>query len=109
MRPPGLGSPRSIARSLAAGPGPGDADGARPAGVGRVEAATAVCVLTVFAALAARNLDLPVRWDEALTFLRFAAGSIWTTLSDHSRPSNHVLHSLAVQAARQSLSPSRRP
>ena len=94
---------RPIARSLTAEPGPGDADGARPAGIGRIEAATAVCVLTVFAALAARNLDLPVRWDEAHTFLRFAAGSIWTTLSDYSRPGNHVLHSLAVQAARQFL------
>ena len=94
---------RPIAHSLAAEPGPGDADGARPAGIGRVEAATAVCVLTVFAALAARNLDLPVRGDEARTFLWFTAGSIWTTLSDYSAPNNHVLHSLAVQAARRLL------
>ena len=94
---------RPIARSLATEPGPDDTDGARPAGSGRVEAATAVCVLTVFVALAVRNLDMPVRWDEASTFMKHAAGSIWTTLSDYSKPGNHVLHTLAVQAARRLL------
>ena len=87
---------RSIARLLAAGPDIGDRRAAR---VGWLEAAVAGCVFIVCAALAARNLDLPIRFDEAYTVTQFATQSLWTILSDYHKPNNHVLHTLAVRAS----------
>ena len=87
---------RPIARLLAAEPDSGDARAAR---IGWLEAAVAGCVFVTSVALAARNLDLPIRFDEALTVTRFATGSIWNTLSDYSAPTNHILHSLLVRAS----------
>ena len=91
---------RPIARSLASV----SAVGAHyPARVGWVEAAMAVCVFAVFVGLAARNLDLPIRYDEAKTITRFLAKSVWTILSDYSDPNNHILSSLLVWSAQQLL------
>ena len=87
---------RPIARLLAAEPDSGDA---RTARIGWLEAAVAGCVFVVCAALAARNLDLPIRFDEAYTITQFATRSLWTILSDYHQPNNHVLHTLAVRAA----------
>ena len=87
---------RPIARLLAAEP---DAGGRRAAGIGWLEAAVAGCVFVTAAALVARNLDLPIRFDEALTVTGFATRSIWTILSDYHQPNNHVLHTLLVRAA----------
>ena len=87
---------RPIARLLAAEP---DAGGRHAAGVGWLEATVAGCVFVTGAALAARNLDLPIRFDEAYTVTQFATRSIWTILSDYHQPNNHVLHTLLVRAA----------
>ena len=87
---------RPIARLLAAEPDAGDRRAAR---VGWLEAAVAGCVFIVCAALAARNLDLPIRFDEAYTVTQFATQSLWTILSDYHKPNNHVLHTLAVRAS----------
>ena len=91
---------RPIARSLASVA----AVGAHyPARVGWVEAAVAVCVFAVCVGLAARNLDLPIRFDEAKTITRFVAKPVWTILSDYSDPNNHILSSLLVWSAQQLL------
>ena len=87
---------RPIARLLAAEPDSGDARADR---IGWLEAAVAGCVFVVCAALAARNLDLPIRFDEALTVTEFATRSIRAILSDYHQPNNHILHTLAVRAA----------
>ena len=89
---------RPIARLLAAEPDVGGGGG-RAAGIGWLEAAVAGCVFVTAAALAARNLDLPIRFDEAYTITQFATRSIWTILSDYHQPNNHVLHTLLVRAA----------
>ena len=91
---------RPIARLLAAEP---DAGGRHAAGIGWLEAAVAGCVFVTAAALVARNLDLPIRFDEALTVTRFATWSLWTILTDYHQPNNHVLHTLLVRAASELL------
>ena len=91
---------RPIARLLAAEPDVGHRHAAR---VGWLEAAVAGIVFFAAVALAARNLDLPIRFDEALTVTQFATQSIWTILSDYREPTNHILHSLLVRAALELL------
>lgn len=52
-------------------------------------------------ALAVRvmHLDIPLRYDEAVTWLEFASGS-WTHAATwYSTPNNHILHTLAVKAS----------
>ena len=87
---------RPIARSLASGPALGSGP---PSGVGRVEAALAVCVVAACAVLAARNLDLPIRSDEARNFVRFASRPFGTILGDYGDPNNHILHTLLVRSS----------
>ena len=87
---------RPVARIVAAGPVVGGRHAAR---VGWLEAAMAGCVFVTAVALAARNLGIPIRFDEATTVTRFATRSIWTILSDYSTSNNHILHSLAVRAS----------
>ena len=91
---------RPIAHSLVSGPALGNG---RSSGVGRVEAALAVCVVAACAALAARNLDLPIRSDEARNFVQFASRPFRTILSDYSDPNNHILHTLLVRSAQPLL------
>lgn len=74
-----------------------------PARVGWVEAAVAVCVFAVCVGLAARNLDLPIRFDEAKTITRFAAKPVWTILSDYNSGPTHILHNLLLRAAHEFL------
>ena len=62
----------------------------------------AVCVFAVCVGLAARNLDLPIRFDEAKNINQFAAKPVWTILSDYSRPT-HILHNLLLRAAHEFL------
>ena len=91
---------RPIARSLASA----SAVGAHsPARAGRVEAAVAVCVFAVCVGLAARNLDLPIRYDEAKNITQFAAKPIWTILSDYGSRPTHILHNLLLRAAHEFL------
>ena len=60
------------------------------------EVIVAGVVLVVGVALAWRNLALPVRSDEALTLIHFAAQPLWTAVSAYPLPNNHVLHTLLV-------------
>lgn len=84
---------RFLRRPPAAAPTPG------PARIGRLEAAAAGGVMATGAALAVRDLSLPVRGDEATTFLLYATHSFWNAWSDYSLPNNHVLHTVLVWTA----------
>lgn len=68
-------------------------------GVGRLEAVVAVGVITTGVALSLRNLSLPMRHDETITVIRYAAKPFWEAWSTYSTPNNHVLHTLLVWVA----------
>ncbi len=42
------------------------------------------------------ELNDPVTYDEAYTYVGFAAHGLWAALSDYSLPNNHILHSILV-------------
>ena len=86
-----------LAHVLAAEPKVEDAGG-----VGWAEAATAVCVFAASMALAARNLNVPVRSDEAYDMTQASTATIWTILSDYEPPV-HILHTLMSWTAHQCL------
>lgn len=44
-------------------------------------------------------LHQPMRYDESLTFLRYASQPLETVVSSYEEPNNHVLHSVLVHAA----------
>ena len=67
--------------------------------IGRTERALTAIVMVAGAALAARNLGLPFRYDEAFTVNAFASRSFFTALTHYDAPNNHVLHTLLVAAA----------
>lgn len=58
-----------------------------------LEAVVIGCVLVVSVGLSARNLDIPMRFDEALSALNFAQRSIWTVLTQGAS-NNHLLYIL---------------
>lgn len=71
-------------------------------GYARVVPAELVVASAVFAAwavLAASNLSLSLRADEATTFLAFASRPMWIAWSDYFAPNNHILHSFLVRIA----------
>ena len=88
---------RPLTRVLAAESGIEDAGG-----VGRAEAATALCIFAACGALAARNLNVPVRSDEAYTMMQASTETVWTILGDYEPPI-HILHTLLSWAAHQLL------
>ena len=88
---------RPLARVLAAEPRIEDAGS-----LGWAEAATAVCVFAASLALAARNLNVPVRSDEAYTMTQASTETIWAILSDYEPPI-HILHTLMSWTAHQCL------
>lgn len=65
------------------------------------EAVVAAFVVLAGITLAGRNLDLPMRGDEAASILNFGTKSLWIALSDYRSNNNHVLHSLLVWIAHQ--------
>ena len=65
------------------------------------EATVAAFVVLAGIALAGRNLNMPMRADEAASILNFGTKSLWVALSDYRSNNNHVLHSLLVWAAHQ--------
>jgi len=42
------------------------------------------------------ELNNPVTYDEAYTYVGFAAHGLWAALSDYSLPNNHILHTILV-------------
>ena len=64
-----------------------------------VELVVASGVFVSWVVIATSALSLPLRGDEAHTFLAFASRSFWIAWSHYSAPNNHVLHSLLVHTA----------
>ncbi len=87
---------RGLGPLLAASPDSGRPESAR---VTWTESAFAVVVIGVGVALAACNLTLPMRTDEATTVLSYASQSFWHAWSTYDMPNNHVLHTLLVWVA----------
>jgi hypothetical protein len=56
-------------------------------------------ILAAAAAVRLGFLFVPVRPDEALTFLRYATQPWYDGISDYSLPNNHLLNTLAVHAS----------
>ncbi len=56
-------------------------------------------ILAAAAAVRLGFLSVPVRPDEALTFLRYASQPWHEGLADYSLPNNHLLNTLAVHAS----------
>ncbi len=73
----------------------------RTARTNRTEMAVAVFVIGTTAVLAARNLFLPLRFDETLAILDYVTQPFWEAWSTYDRPNNHVLHTLLVWVARR--------
>lgn len=65
------------------------------------EATVVAFVVLTGIMLAGRNLNLPMRADEAASILNFGTKSLWVALSDYRSNNNHVLHSLLVWVAHQ--------
>lgn len=62
-----------------------------PSSIGCLAAIVALGVV-----LRVQNLNQPMRFDEAYTYLYFASQSWTRIVSDYSLPNNHILHSLLV-------------
>ena len=69
--------------------------------IDRTELALAAVVIAAGVALAARNLSLPFRYDEAATVNIFASRSFLVALSYYPAPNNHILHTLLVAVAHE--------
>ena len=71
----------------------------RTARTSRIEAVVAAGVIGTAAVLAARNLFLPLRFDETLTVLDYVIQPFWEAWSTYDKPGNHVLHTLMAWVA----------
>src|SRR4029453_11192162 len=95
--PPGGGgttAPRAArARRVSAAPG---ARQNRHRGPGRAELATLALITLAGAALRARYLSQPMRYDEAVTHLAYASQPPAKGLARYDYPNNHLLHTLLV-------------
>jgi uncharacterized membrane protein len=58
-----------------------------------------VAILLIATGVRLVHLFQPLRYDEAYTYLHFAAVPLATGLADYSRPNNHLLHTLFVHAS----------
>lgn len=56
-------------------------------------------IMAVAVGVRAYYLTQPIRFDEAVTLLHFAAGPWLAVVSDYSTPNNHILHTLLVKAS----------
>jgi hypothetical protein len=56
-------------------------------------------IVATGAAVRLRFISVPVRPDEALTFLRYASRPWYEGVSDYSLPNNHLLNTLALHAS----------
>lgn len=59
-----------------------------------VPAAALVAIVAGAAALRVLHLDQPVRYDEAVTFLRYVARPLSEALATYDLPNNHLFHTL---------------
>jgi hypothetical protein len=61
--------------------------------------ASAAAVLVAAAALRIAFLDVPLRYDEATTYVNFVSDPLYVSLSDYSTPNNHPLHTALAKVA----------
>jgi dolichyl-phosphate-mannose-protein mannosyltransferase len=59
----------------------------------------AAAVFVVAAALRVAFLDVPLRYDEATTYVNFVSDPLYVSLSDYSTPNNHPLHTALAKVA----------
>ena len=59
----------------------------------------AAATLVVAAALRIAFLDVPLRYDEATTYVNFVSDPLYVSLSDYSTPNNHPLHTALAKLA----------
>jgi hypothetical protein len=55
-----------------------------------------LAIIAIGVAIRAHYLSLPIKYDEATTFLNYARHPLWDAISDYSAPNNHVLHTLCA-------------
>src|SRR3990172_724006 len=56
-----------------------------------------VAIVILGAAVRAAFINIPIRYDEAFTFIHFARFPVANFIGDYSFPNNHLLHSLLVR------------
>jgi hypothetical protein len=56
-------------------------------------------IILIGVTVRAYHLSLPIRNDEATTFLEYAQRPLWSGLSDYSFPNNHLLHTFFVHVS----------
>lgn len=56
-------------------------------------------IIVLGAALRLHYIEQPMRYDEALTYLRYASQPLPAVVSSYNEPNNHVFHSVLVHAA----------
>ncbi len=59
----------------------------------------AAAVVVAAAALRIEFLDVPLRYDEATTYVNFVSDPLYVSLSDYSTPNNHPLHTALAKVA----------
>jgi 4-amino-4-deoxy-L-arabinose transferase-like glycosyltransferase len=64
-----------------------------------VHVAALVAITAVGVVLRASFLDVPLRYDEATTFVNYVSKPIYVALSNYSAPNNHLLHTALAYAA----------
>jgi hypothetical protein len=62
-----------------------------------------LAIIAIGAAIRAHYLSLPIKYDEAATFLNYARQPLWGAISDYSYPNNHLLHTLCAHLSRKFL------
>jgi hypothetical protein len=68
-------------------------------GLGREGAANIVALLVIIAigvSVRAYHLSVPLKFDEAWTFLDYARQPLWDGISNYSNPNNHVLNTVLM-------------
>jgi 4-amino-4-deoxy-L-arabinose transferase-like glycosyltransferase len=96
-RPPTKPSTRPASASPAAERP--DRAGSAPGREERTAAAALAVIVLVGAALRLSELFAPMDYDEAFTWVYFAARPLRQALSDYSLPNNHLFHTLLVHGA----------
>lgn len=61
-----------------------------------VEQGFLLVIILAGAVLRFAELNAPITYDEAYTWIGFAAHGLWAAWSDYSLPNNHILHTLLV-------------
>ena len=62
-----------------------------------VEAMGLAIVTLIATVLRISFLDVPLRYDEATTYVSYVVDPFYAALSDYSEPNNHLLHTLAAK------------